>query len=543
MMNFNITTKKMLFVMFIVLLFPLETLNATGYYFYVQFADKNNSPYLISRPHDFLSQRAIDRRTYYQIPIDQTDLPINPDYITQLRKLKLHIHATTKWLNGVTVLVKDTTVIQQVRTLSFVDFVQYTGLTNEILQVQVKQKIPNQPLDLDYGVAASQLDFMNARILHENGYLGNGMHVAVIDAGFYGVNSNTAFDGLRNEGRLLGTKDFVNPASDIYAEHTHGATVLATLAAELNGTFVGTAPKASYWLLRSEAATGEYLYEPDLWISAIEFADSAGVDLATTSLGYTVFDDIAMNYTYQQLDGKTARASIAANMAYNKGIMLLNSAGNDGNKEWKYISVPADAEGVITVGALNSDSTLSLFSSIGPTPDGRIKPELAVQGSMIKSLNANASAISANGTSFSTPILAGAVTCFLQAVKNTKPTHTLDDVRAYIYQSTHLYQNPTFSMGYGIPDFRKAMELLTISSLNGNKVSDCTRKNAFKLLVNGELQVLELQHPRNYSTNAWVVSIYQIDGKMIKQYSSLEHKLQIDLRGLKKGIYIVQVTI
>lgn len=507
-----------------------------SYYFYVQLKDKNNTNFSLSNPASYLSQRAIERRNYYNIPMDSTDLPVNMQYIRQISDLGIHVHCTTKWLNGVTVLVKDTSVIASIRTLPFVQFTQYTGISNENPVVPVApSKI--KTTDFDYGVAATQIDQMNGRIWHQNGFNGETIHIAVIDAGFYGVNTNPAFQTLRDENRLLGTKDFVNPHSNIYVEDGHGALVLSTMAAEIDGTFVGTAPKASYWLLRTEAGIGEYLYEPDFWISGIEFADSAGVDLATTSLGYTEFDDPTMNYSYSQLDGKSIRASIAADMAYQKGIILLNSAGNEGNKAWKYISVPADAKGVITVGSVGADGLPSAFSSFGPSADNRIKPELCAIGSSSAFVTANGTTAYGNGTSFATPILAGLTACYLQAAKEKNPVHTLDELRNHLYQSAHLYTMPTNQMGYGIPDFSTVYDSLVKSSLL--KLPADNSRMAYKILIRDD-QPLIFRIPTTDTNGLYTASIYSVSGQLQAKIKVRNNTVTVHSSEFERGIYLLK---
>ncbi len=508
-----------------------------SYYFYVQLTDKNNTPFSLSNPESYLSQRAIERRNYYNVPVDSTDLPVNPQYIKQISDLGIHIHCTTKWLNGVTVLVQDSSIIASVRMLPFVKFAQYTGITFENPVVPVpSSKI--KTTDFDYGVAAAQIDQMNGRLLHQNGFSGENIHIAVIDAGFYGVDTNPAFQILRIENRLLGTKDFVNPQSNIYTENGHGAYVLSTMATEIDGTFVGTAPKASYWLIRTEAAVGEYLCEPDFWISGIEYADSAGVDLATTSLGYTTFDDTSMNYTYSQLDGKTIRASIAADMAYKKGILLLNSAGNEGNKAWKHISVPADAEGVITVGSVTKDSIPSSFSSFGPSADGRIKPELCATGSSSALVNSNGTTTSGNGTSFATPILAGLTACYLQAAKEKNPVHTLDELRNLLYQSGHTYQNPTPQMGYGIPNFLTVYDSLQKSSIL--RLTADNKKLAHKILITDDKPLI-FRIPDSYPNSSYTAYIYSVSGQLRAKRKVRNRTVTVNSYEFDKGVYILKI--
>ncbi|MFV0392719.1 MAG: S8 family serine peptidase [Paludibacteraceae bacterium] len=523
--------------LFLIFILSQLTGNAVGYYFYVQLSDKNNSPYSLSNPSEYLSARAIERRAYYNVPIDSTDLPVNPQYISAIESNGLYIHCTTKWLNGITVITNDSSSITPISNLPFVQSVQFTGRTHEHpLALTSPSKVRNTYYD--YGVAFDQINQLNGRILHENGYLGENIHIAVLDAGFYGADTNPAFQLMRQDGRLLGTKDFVNPASNIFAEDGHGALVLSSLATEMNGTHVGTAPKASYLLIRTEAAIGEYLCEPDFWISGIEYADSAGVDLATTSLGYTTFDDPGMDYSYNDLDGNTARASIAANIAYSKGILVLNSAGNEGNKSWHYINVPADAQGVITVGAVARDSIASSFSSFGATPDGRVKPELCAIGSSSALVASSGSTIYTNGTSFSCPILAGMTACFLQAAKVKMQGHSLDELRTLMFQSGHLYQTPTTQMGYGIPNFQTAYDHLDITSLADVKTAN--NPKILKIFIHGYLPI---KVPLNLekSLNTRSVNVYSITGQLCSTLQVERNSVSIDPYDFQKGVYVLKV--
>ena len=526
-------------VVFFLLLLPVYSFG-TGYYFYVQLKDKNNSPYSLSNPSAFLSERAIERRAFFNVPVDSTDFPVNPQYVNQLAESGIRVHCTTKWLNGVTVLLTDSSLIAQVRGLHFVTYVQFTGITNENnTALNAPSKV--NAAETDYGVAAMQLDQMNGRILHQHGYRGENIHVAVLDAGFRNVNTNPAFNTLRTEGRLLGTKDFVNPQSNIYQEDAHGAYVLSTMAAEIDATYVGTAPEASYLLIRTEAAAGEYLCEPDFWISGIEYADSAGVDLATTSLGYTTFDDSTMNYTYADMNGRTARASIAATMAYRKGIFLLNAAGNDGNKSWRYVGVPGDAEGVLTVGSVTNDSLYSTFSSVGPTADERIKPELCALGAASAIMSTSGSKAYASGTSFATPILAGLTACYLQAAKKYKPQLTLNEIHSNLFKTGHLHPYPTSKMGYGIPDFQKAYYELTANTVSQFQAEQLFQKKALKLLVDDTKRNILIKLNTQNQTENGIVRVFSLTGQVVSEKSYSGSYIEISTEKLEKGIYIIQL--
>ena len=297
----------------------------TSYYFYVQFANKKNTPFTLSNPSAYLSARAIARRTSFGVICDSTDLPVNHSYIQQVENLGIHVHSASKWMNGATVLISDSSFskytfnpvknkidtaiihvpdsgqLRILKSLQYVKFIEYTGkLVGPMLSP--KQKL-NAKSSFTYGTAAGQINQLNGAYLHNQGFRGKGIHVGVIDAGFTNVNVNRCFDSLRLQGRLLGTKDIINPTSNIYAEDNHGAEVLSSMTGNIAGQYLGTAPDASYWLIRSEYSPTEYKVETDFWCSAIEFADSVGVDIATSSLGYSTFDDTNMNFTYADMNG------------------------------------------------------------------------------------------------------------------------------------------------------------------------------------------------------------------------------------------------
>lgn len=452
-----------LLIIFLLFLTPFKQVANPSYYFYVQFANKNNSPYSLSNPSEFLSAQSIARREHRASVYDSTDLPINPSYLLQVKNLGINIHSKSKWMNGATVLVPDSTIMSQVRTLSFVNLVQYTGKIDGAAPVSTKKKKVQSTVN--YGSATTQIDQLNGRYLHNLGYRGKDIVIGVIDAGFNNVNINVAFDSLHLQGRLLGTKDIINPTSNIYAEDSHGASVLSTMTGNLPNQFLGTAPDASFWLIRTEYAPTEYLVETDFWCAGIEFADSVGVDVVNSSLGYTEFDDASMNFTYADMNGKVSRASRAATLAAKKGIIVVNSAGNEGDKTWHYIGVPADAEGIVSVGAVTSTGSSSTFSSFGPSSDLRTKPEICSLGTAAAIVNTNGYTTTGNGTSFASPIMAGMMACFLQASKSIYPPCDVPTLLKTVFESGSLFANPTAQMGYGIPNFQLALAKLPFTSL------------------------------------------------------------------------------
>ena len=526
--------KKYVLFIAVILCFFTES-KAVSYYYYVQFKDKNNSPYSLSNPLAYLSQRALDRRAFFNIPIDKTDLPVNPDYVAQVANFVI-VHARTKWLNGVTVQTTDPNQINLVRNLECVSFVELTAQTNTSGSLISRQKLPQQTTDTNYGSATTQINQLKGAVLHNNSYRGQGIHIAVIDAGFNSANTNPGFDSLRTEGRLLGTKNFVAPQVDVFTQNIHGANVLSTMAGNIKDVYVGTAPKASYLLLLSEANNTETRCEPDLWISAIEYADSAGVDVSTTSLGYTTFDDPSMNFTYANMNGKTARASIAAAMAVEKGILVINSAGNDGNKTFHHIGVPADADKIITIGSVTSDGIISAFSSFGPSADGRVKPELCAMGTASALINTTGTATYGNGTSYATPIFAGLAACFLQAAKEKTPHLSLTELKELLVKSGSLYPSHTDQMGYGIANFESAYnQLLEISrkhiiSEDGVQVYVSRKENILKVIIQDTIQQ-EVQ-----------ASLFNVAGNLIMNQNSTQPSFGMDIHSLSSGVYIFHLN-
>ncbi|MDD4967987.1 MAG: S8 family peptidase [Paludibacter sp.] len=507
----------------------------TSFYFYVQLKDKNNTPYSLSRPGEFLSQRAIARRTAYGMVCDSTDVPVNTSYLQQIRNLGIPVHSFSKWMNGATVLLTDSSKMSQVRGLPFVKFVEYTGkLVGPVLSPQVKSSVKST---FDYGIAAGQINQLNGTGLHTEGFRGKGMQVGVIDAGFMNVNVNPCFDSLRLQGRLLGTKDIIYPASNIYAEDGHGAMVLSTMTGNLPGQFLGTAPDASYWLIRTEYAATEYKVETDFWCTGIEFADSVGVDVATSSLGYSLFDDVSMNFTYADMNGKVSRASRAANLASKKGIVVLVAAGNEGSASWHYISSPSDADGIITVGAVTSTGISSSFSSFGPSSDGRVKPELCATGSASALVNTAGSPGYGNGTSFATPIMAGMVTCLLQKYKAIDSLVDIPTLLNSVFKSGSLYNNPTAQMGYGIPNFFQAEQNL--------KTFDSIRrvvKDNVNIGYNPTYHTLAIRFTDGRSPLNATVRIYSMTGSLLVNLQLKEATTVLQTNNYQPGIYAVSIS-
>ncbi len=425
--------------------------------YWVKLIDKKGTSFHINQPEEFLSQRAINRRIKQHIAIDETDLPVSSVYLDTLRKRGLEVVHTSKWLNGVTVRTSDTVLIKTIASLPFVKMVQLTKPAIVLKSTQIKfNESESDEISVvsnyNYGNAFNQLNQLNGQYLHNQGFRGKGIQIAVLDAGFWQVNQIMAFDSLRNSNRILGTRDFVDPKSDIYQQHSHGMSVLSTMGGNIPGTLVGTSPDASFYLFRSEDAATEYLIEEDNWVAAAELADSVGVDVINSSLGYYDFDDPKMSHPYSDMNGKKTRVTQGANMAFQKGILVFTSAGNEGNNLWKRIIAPADGENVLAIAAVDKNSIRASFSSVGPAFGGAIKPNVAALGSSTYLVTSGGVLGYSSGTSFSSPVMAGMGACLLQA----NPYANVKQVKMAIEQSAHQYNQPDSLLGYGIPDFQKA---------------------------------------------------------------------------------------
>ena len=424
-----------------------------AYRYRVGLKDKAGTAYTLDKPQEFLSERAIERRSRQQLPVDSTDLPVSAVYLKELLDMDTRVVTTSKWNNTVVLEVSDTLTMDEVSKMPFVQEVKKVWAQPDSIPPRNKNRkkeVTNEIKEAGhhYGKAFRQINIHGGDSLHAAGFTGKGMHVAVIDAGFYNADHIKFFKKMD----LLGTRDFVNPDSDIYAENSHGMKVLSCMAANTKDAFVGTAPEASYWLLRSEDADTEQPIEEDYWAAAIEFADSVGVDIINTSLGYYEFDEGYPAYRYRDLDGHYSLMSHSASMAADKGIVVVCSAGNSGNDAWKKVTPPGDAENVITVGALTKSLENADFSSVGNTSDGRVKPDVMAIGMNSVVSGTDGTVSKANGTSFASPTMCGVVTCFWQAC----PWLTAKEVVKAVQQAGDRVDYPDNIYGYGVPNLWKA---------------------------------------------------------------------------------------
>lgn len=436
----------------------------TPYYKYrVYLKDKKHSEYSVRHPEAFLSDKAIERRKRQGLKIDKTDLPVCAAYLQEIRGTGVNIVHTSKWNNTVVVSCTDTLLMEKVAGLPFVSSVLKVAYYNkDAINIPFEERTKNLEkvvpfVNYDsYGPAGGQIEQINGRVLHNLGYKGRNMTIAVIDGGFYNAD---VIEGLKNT-NIIGIKDFSTPVNDFYATESHGTMVLSCIGANEPYYQIGTAPEASFWLIRSEDGGSEQPVEEDNWAAAIEFADSVGADVVNTSLGYNDFDSCFADVTYSELDGKTHLISRSASMVASKGMILCCSAGNSGDEAWKKITPPGDAKDVLTAGAIDPQGILASFSSIGNTADNRVKPDVVTRGKFAICFNETGGLSGLNGTSFSSPILTGMVACLWQALPDLTTYEIMDIVR----KSGDRADEPDNIYGYGIPDFYKAYTIGIVRS-------------------------------------------------------------------------------
>jgi len=377
--------------------------------YYIEFIDKHDNGFSLDNPEEFLSERALQRRANQGILLDETDLPVTQIYIDSLEALGLQVLNVSKWFNSATVYTLDTELIDTISNINFISntakneaHIGETRKTPVIYQVlRNKQQGSKQEKDYYlYGASAPQVKMHNGHLMHNNGFRGQGMMIAVTDAGFRGLPNLPAFDSLYNDDRVLSSRNFVTPGDTVNNYSTHGMKVLSLIAGNVPGELIGTAPEASFLLLMSEDPSSETYIEEINWISAAEYADSMGADIISVSLGYVDFDTPEFNHAYETLDGNHSIMSVAARIAARKGIIVVAAAANSGADEvHPWIAAPGDADSIITAGAVWEDQTYAYFSSIGPSYDGRIKPDACAMGGGTTNQNYDGSFGTGNGTS------------------------------------------------------------------------------------------------------------------------------------------------
>ena len=491
----------------------------------IELTDKKGTTHALSNPQTFLSSETIARRKQFNIAIDSTDLPVSKVYLDSIAKAgKVEILNSSKWLNQVLIKTTDQVALNKISQFPFVKkrspIANRPSTINEekfietVTETNVSQTIAStKATTLNYGNSIKQVNIHEGEFLHNKGFQGKGIKIAVLDAGFFKYQNIAAFDSLKINGQLKMTWDFVDNNASVNEDDAHGMQCLSVLAANLPGAFVGTAPGASYYLFRTEDAATEFPVEEQNWLAAAERADSIGVQMISSSLGYNTFDDARFNYTYADLNGKKTMITRGATMATNKGMIVMNSAGNSGSTAWKYLIAPADAVDVLAVGAVNNLKQVAPFSSFGPSSDNRVKPDIASVGWNTFLINTNGNVAQANGTSFSNPNIAGLVACLWQAFPEFSNKEIIETVR----KSSDRYNNPDARTGYGIPNMRLAYGMLEKEN-NIRKAKGILKTDRLKVYPNPMTDEFTIVY--NGKTNGKLsLQLLSMEGKLIRNLS------------------------
>ncbi|MHA3788358.1 S8 family serine peptidase [Flavobacterium hauense] len=494
---------------------------------WVYFKDKPDTAYYLANPTAMLSQKALDRRTRQNIPLDDKDVPLYAEYVDAIRASGgVTVMAKSKWLNALHVrgLAEDLELLKNFEFVARIDYadksLNSSSRVNMEQQTVAVNKTLETQIDFNYGTSANQIQMLNGHLLHQSNYTGTGMTIAILDAGFPGVDTTQPFQRMRDNGLIKGGYDYVARSDNFYAGGAHGTLVLSTMAGYVDGQLTGTAPDAFYYLFRTEDSTNENPVEESYWVEAAEAADSLGVDVINTSLGYFTYDDGRYSYSYENMDGLTAFITRGANVAVSRGIFCVVSAGNSGNTPNPNMGAPADAFDILTVGAVDANENYVGFSSIGPSYDNRVKPDVMARGYQDTVATVVGEIGSASGTSFSSPVTAGLVACLWQAL----PDMTNSELRQLIKESSDRYTAPTHQYGYGIPDFNLALQ-------KGMGLSD----GNFILYPNPTDGVIHLIFPKNLQSST--VNIFNELGQRVSQQNITLANPSFDISQLATGIY------
>lgn len=525
--------KKLLF--FYIVFFTLF-LNAQQQDAWVFLTDKENVAASISNPISILTQEAIDRKTLHNTPIDERDVPVNETYITQLKTTAgITVMAKSKWMNAVHVRGTQSD-INNLSGLTFVDYIEFAdkGLNSrEASEMEYKFYVPetrNNRVVFNYGNTTNQVQMIGADDLHLSDYTGDGIVVAVLDSGFPNVNTMGAFQRIRDAGKLLNGYDFVNRTENVYAYtgNSHGTRVLSDMAGFVQDQFVGTAPDATYYVFRTEDAGSENPVEESYWVEAAERADSLGVDIINTSLGYKAYDNPNYSHTNADLNGVTTFITRGANIAFDKGMLLVTSAGNSGTSG---LGAPADSPGVLSIGAVDASGNYASFSSQGSSIQPTQKPDIVAQGASSYVVDQNNNIVTNSGTSFSSPIMAGGIASLWQAA----PELTNAELMQIVRTSASQYNTPDFLLGYGIPDLQDALN--QVLNTPDFEVPLAT----IKLYPNPVGNELKLAYPFQ-AGELVTLSIYNILGKQVIHTNLGLQSRTVDTSNLSNGVYLARLV-
>lgn len=502
-----------------------------NYFYRVYFIDKGDYHPENYPPSQLLSERALDRREKLGITVpDIKDIPVFSGYVDGISSLGLTLHCTSKWMN--TGVFKTTSPVDPAIIISLPYVKDVVTVKTPATKSSFTDKLDFPVYQADTYPYDRPVTLINGSVLHASGYKGTGILIAVLDGGFYNADIIPSLQHLRNRKGIKATYDFITNDEFVYSFHNHGTAVLSVLAGNIEGQIRGTAPGADYLLFRTEDVVTEFPVEEDFWVTAAEYADSAGADIISSSLGYFLFDDPALNYKYSDMDGNSAFVTIAADIAASKGILVVCSAGNERNKEWKRILAPSDGDSVISAGAVDGNNVISVFSSAGPAADGRIKPDNTAMGVNVPVQVTPSTVITSSGTSFSCPVLSGMAACLMQAV----PTATNTGIIEALHYSADKYNNPDSLYGYGTPDMLKSLNRLQDIHLFRPSTEFITGPNPTK----GDVEIIFKEAPGTITIDIFNMSGVAIYRKHIPEYAGRLLKIEV-LNNKRQGIYFIRI--
>ncbi len=529
--------KNIFFFCFLNLLSISCVIGQNRYFVYLK--DKSNSTFSITAPEKFLSKRSIDRRKIQNISINALDIPVNQNYINQFKTAGAKIIGTSKWLNAV-LIETNPEILGKISKLDFVknidgnQDIRGAKVSNTSEFIGTNDKFGSYE-EFNYGNSLNQIQQLGVDEMHKNGFTGKGILVAVFDAGFDKANTMDAFKHLFSAKKIVKTYDFVSNDTTVFESHWHGTAAMSCIGAKLNAQLVGTAPDADFALYRTEDIGSETRIEEVYWLFAAENADSLGVDVINSSLGYYSFDNPTTNYKFEDLNGDKTISARAADFAVARGIMVVNSAGNEGNNSWNHIVTPADADSVISVGAVDVLGNTAGFSSPGPNAKNTLKPEVSARGSQTTVAISNPNASSSSGTSFSAPLIAGMVA----SLKQQFPQYSAMKIRELLIKSASKYETPDNKIGYGIPSYKRFVELarnvLAIENYSEktevfpNPIND---EQAIRIKING-IEVSDNQQ----------IEVFDLNGRRIFEKTVLINEFKTNLPKLGTGTYIIKLQI
>lgn len=505
------------------------------------FTDKTGSPYTINAPEQFLTERAINRRIKQNITVTGQDIPVKIEYIQGVSNTGATILYATRWMNGILVEC-EAPVAASIESLAYVHAVEFVAPGGRPPGAGERIRTGNRIKETkETAITTSQLSMIGLDQMHNAGFRGEGISIAVLDAGFPGVTQTSPFFGhLFSEGRIHPelSYDFVHDKVDVFAEDDHGTRSLSIMGAYQPGVFIGGAHKADYLLFITEDDPTEYRIEEYNWLFAAERADSLGADIIATSLGYNDFDEdnlpAGMSFDYERSDmnGKTAVVTQAAGMAADRGMVVVCSAGNEGVNSWQVITAPADAENILAVGGTTSAQEKFSSSSIGPAADGRVKPDVAALGTGVAIITANGNITSGSGTSYSAPLVASMVAGTWQRNPELTNKELIDFIKSTASQS----ENPDNLLGYGIPNFKAIV----------NKIEWIPQEKVFEVFPNPiEDDTLNIRPRSPEEIDTCTIEIVSAEGKMVERktisFDWLNRTYTADCSLLSPGVYYLHI--